>query len=295
MGTTIMTAINGNYADILEKCKILYVPSCLIIEMMTKFYSRISMLNVSSDMRDVAPPLLVLLKRLTHNLKVTADAYKHERIRFFIGDWKIDKLRARTLFSNLKARLDHISEFLSGAEKNLVFRSIREMAFQWAVLDGVMQEKCDENNCGANFRLCRYFRSESESNWQNVMAKILLDLDDCTEYPDDDTYLILLCYERIGRSFVRAIETLRERNAVDKRFSPSRIICVSNEELGITCPKCGRMTDSAGSGDTEVIARDEKAQSPTERREKTTARISLRGTVLRGRYPMPPSLAGVVW
>lgn len=285
-----MTAIRSSYADILEKCKILYVPSCLVVEMMTRLYSQVSTINISAGVQNVVPDLLILLRRLTHGLKVTADAYENERIRFFIGDWKSDKLRARKLFFNLMSRLGYMSELLGAVDKNLLYKSIEEMTAQWSALDRIMQDKCDVNNCNSGCYLCRYFRSDSEDNWQNVMAKIILDLDANAEYPDADTYLILLCYERIGKSFTKAIETLQRRNTVARRFSPSRILCVSNEEFPMTCPKCGRMTETFRRGATDVIHREYAQSSGTDRRDKVSRHMAPTETT---RYPMPPSLAGM--
>lgn len=287
-----MTAIRSSYADILNDYKILYVPSCLVVEMMTRLYSQVSMVSLSGGVQNVVPDLLILLRRLTHSLKTTADAYESERIRFFIGDWKSDKLRARKLFFNLMSRLGYISELLGAVEKNLLFKSIEEMTVQWSALDRIMEDKCDLGKCRESCRLCRYFRSDSPENWQMVMAKIILDLDASAEYPDADTYLILLCYDRIGKTFARAIDTLQRRKTVARRFSPSRILCVSGEDVAVNCAKCGQTSNSLRRGRTDVIHRD----YDTVRLEKTPSRrVSVKPAApLRGRYPMPPSLAGMV-
>lgn len=289
-----MTAIRSNYADILNDCKILYMPSCLVVEMMTKLYSQVSVISMSGSVQNVVPDLLILLRRLTHGLKATADAYENERIRFFIGDWKDDKLRARKLFFNMMSRLGYLSELLGAVDKNLLYKSIEEMTAQWAALDRIMEEKCDKGKCQSSCHLCRYFRSDSPENWQMIMAKIILELDATAEYPDADTYLILLCYDRIGKAFTKAIDTLQRRSSVVRRFSSSRILCVSGEELPINCLKCGQMARSFRQGNTDVIHRD-YASATTVRIDKGLARrVSRPQPDLRGRYPMPPSLAGIV-
>lgn len=287
-----MAAARSSYAEILNDCKIMYMPSCLIVEMMTKLYSQVSKVNLSGVVQHIVPDLVILLRRLTQNLRATADAYQAERIRFFIGDWKSDKLRARRLFFNLMSRLGYLCDLFGSVDRKILFESIEEMTAEWTALDKIMEEKCGKGTCMADCCSCRYFRSDSVDNWQAVMGKTILELDATAEYPNAETYLILLCYERVGKAFVNAIETLQRRKAETKRFSPKRILCVSNDDVFVSCPKCGMMTETFRRGNTEAIRKDYEDASPA-RAKKKYGRIAPRKTELRGRYPMPPSLAGI--
>lgn len=287
-----MTALRNSYAEIITDCKILYVPSCLVVEMLTKLYSQVSRINLAGCAHSVVPDLLVLLRRLSHSLKATAEAYEEKRIRFFIGDWKDDKLRARKLFFNLMSRLGYLCELFGTAERNMLYGSIEEMCAEWTALDRIMEKACEPGEDAGRCLICRYFRSDSSENWRTVMARTILELDAAAEYPDEETYLILLCYERVGKAFVRAIETMRRRGTTAHSFSPERILCISNEELPINCPKCGRMTENLRQGVTEVIHKD-YAEARAVPGRKSRGAVA-RPVALRGRYPMPPSVAGIV-
>ncbi|MCD8352327.1 MAG: hypothetical protein LUC93_17120 [Planctomycetaceae bacterium] len=286
-----MTAMRSKYANILNENKILYMPSCLVVEMMTKLYSQVSMINLSNSIHNVMPDLLILLQRLTHNLRTTATAYREERIRFFIGDWKTDKLRARKLFFNLMSRLGYMCQLLGPVDKNLLYKAIEEMSSEWRALDVIMERKCEASRCLYDCASCRYFRSDSVDNWQAVMAKTILELDEEANYPDDETYLVLLCYERIRASVLNAIHTLLRRTSGIRQFEANRILYVSNEDLPITCPKCGRMTDILRRGTTEIFRKD-YANSMPEARQQHSEREDPAATP-QGRCPMPPSLAGI--
>ncbi len=286
-----MTAIRSKYVNILNENKILYMPSCLVVEMMTRLYSQVSLINLSTSMHNVMPDLLILLRRLTHNLRTTATAYREERIRFFIGDWKTDKLRARKLFFNLMSRLGYMCQLLGPVDRNLLYKAIEEMSNEWNSLDAIMEQKCEASRCLYNCAACRYFRPDSAENWQAVMAKTILELDEETEYPDDETYLVLLCYERIRSSVLNAIHTLLRRTSGIRQFEAKRILCVSNEDLPITCPKCGRTTEILRRGTTDIIRKDYANALPESRRGSGSIGEAASGQP--GRHPMPPSLAGI--
>lgn len=281
------------YAKILNDNKILYVPSCLIVEMMARLYTRVSAINISGNVHDVVPDLLILLRRLTFNLKTTADAYQEARIRFFIGDWKQDKLRARKLFFSLMSRLGYMSETLGTVEKKLLYASIEEMTRQWVDLDEIMEDKCRRRRCSVDCDTCRYFRDENPTDWRTAMAKTILDLD-ARENCQPGTYLILLCYGRIKDALVKGIEELRGRTGASEKFSPDRILCASQDEVPIACPTCATAADAQRPGLTGVVRKSRPRSTVAER-------ISLRrvasntSACLRQnrRYLMPPSLADI--
>lgn len=303
-----MAAIRSGYANILNENRVQYMPSCLIVEMMTKLYSQVSTINMSGNLHNVVPDLLILLRRLTFNLKTTADAYEEARIKFFIGDWKQDKLRARKLFFNLMSRLGYMSELLAGVEKRLLFRAIEEMTAEWANLDQIMEGKCRERRCTRECDTCRYFRSDNPNNWHGIMAKTILDLDARTDY-GAVTHLLLVCYERVRKSLLLAIEEVEKQTGATQKFSPDKILCISNEEIPISCPTCAGMSDSFRRGTTEIIRKNYTGPSantgvrprPSATRVNGEGRISLRkvsetraeGLRKNRRYLMPPSLADI--
>lgn len=291
--------LRNNYANILNQKRILYVPSCLIVEMMTRLYSQVSTVNLTGTMHHVVPDLLVLLRRLGANLRTTAKAYQEKRIRFFIGDWRDDKLRARKLFFNVMSRLGYISELLAPIERKIIYQAVEKLTEEWLRLDEIMESRAAERKtCTGSCDTCRYFRSEHPGNWRQIMANIILALDAENER-EDDTYLILLCYKRVKMHLVKAIEESERRNSVVEKFNPDRILVVSNEDLSITCPTCTLMTDSLRKGTSEVIHRnyrgsvsaDKSRISLKKSSEEKMAQLNKPQTTRR--YVMPPSLASI--
>lgn len=246
------TAVKSDYVDIIRNKKILYMPSCLVVEMMTKLYSQVSLINLSGNLHSVVPDLLILLRRLNRNLHATAEAYRDARIKFFIGDWREDKLRARRLFFNLMSRLGYLSELVGAVERRLIYKTIEDMGNEWALLDRIMESRCAETGTGKSCGTCRYFRCQDPKGWRQVMANVVLYLDAVTEYPDDDTYLLLLCYKRIRTQLLQEIGSAESKTGAARKFSPERILCVSDEDFPITCPNCSCLTDGS---DTRVQTR----------------------------------------
>lgn len=292
-----MAANVNSYTNILKDRKILYVPSCLVVEMMTKLYNQVSMINLSDKLHYVVPDLLILLRRMSLNLRATAEAYRQERIRFFIGDWKDDKQRARKLFYNLMSRLGYMSELLGAVEKGLLYKAIEEMTEEWTALDQIMESRCNEGYRGDKCAVQeRYFRSDSPNNWQQLMAKTVLSLSEDDSLDDPDTYLILLCYNRIRLSLLRVIDELQRKIGGSKRISPEKILCVSREDVCMSCPKCTFMTDCVGKGAggaTEVIR---KGYTPSQNRRISLRKVSENTRAAQQQYRrhiMPPSLVGI--
>lgn len=287
-----MTAVPYNtYARILQTNKILYMPSCLIVEMLTKLYSQVAVINLSEHAHHVVPDLMVLLGRMTDNITATSDAYSQGRIQYFIGDWKDDKVRARKLFFNIMSRLGYISELLGDRERKLLYSCIEDMTEVWAELDQIVSEKRGHGDSPDNCTTCQYFRSDHPTQWQKVMANIVLNLaDEADSLKNPDTYLLIVCYKRIKTVLTRTIKEVERKSNTKGRFSPEKILFVSNEEIPISCPKCTIMTDALRNGTSDVI-HQEYAQKSAARRPGAR---KLEAPVLTGRYPMPPTLAGMV-
>lgn len=287
-----MITLKNNYANILKNHKILCMPSCLVVEMMTKLYSQVSTINLSGNLPNVTPDLLILLRRLTFNLKTTTDAHRQSRIRFFIGDWADDKLRARKLFFNIMSRLGFISELLGAVEKGLLFRAIEEMTGEWSELDVIMEKTCGKEVGDGRLPQCGNYRSGNPSNWQHSMADAVLSLDFEKELEDPEMSLMLVCYNRIKQSLLQEAAAIEKKNGSNRRIDPDRVLCASDEDIAISCPKCTLMTESLRKGTTEVI---HKRYAPLKAR-----RISLRksseatsNALRQNRFVMPPSLAGI--
>lgn len=279
-----MTHLRNDYANILTEKRILYVPSCLIVEMLTKLYSQVATINLSGSLHNVTPDLLILLRRMRHNLRVTAEAYEQGRIRFFIGDWSDDKLRARKLFFNIMSSLGYISELLERVERNMLFTAIEGVTAEWTSLDRLMDTMAEERKCQAG-DVCGAFCHCGSDAWRQAMADSLAAIHDTTDYNSVDC-LILLCHNRAKRQLVFAVEdALREAGSAD-RFNRDRILSVSRESMPAVCQKC--------SGPEHA----EDASPPSARglsRTSVRRKGNATDTVVTGprRHVMPPSLASL--
>ena len=283
-----MTTSN-DYVTILNTKRILHMPSCLIVEMMTRLYSQVSRISLVDDPHFAVPDLTVMLHRLTQNLKTTSAALLMGRIKFFIGDWRDDKLRARKLFFNLMSRLGYIAQLLGHGERDRLYRAVEDISSAWAELDTIMEKKSAEKHGHCHIDTCIFFRSEHPAIWQQSMANSILLLHADADYSEPETYLILLCYKRIRTALLRTIDVIERKHCVAKKFSPERILCVSNEDFPISCPTCSLMTESLREGTNEVV---HKGCDRAGEKKKSRGR-GIRPVVLGGRYPMPPSLAGL--
>lgn len=281
-----MTAVSSNnYAKILQSNKVLFMPSCLIVEMLTKLYSQVAVINLSEHPHHVVPDLMVLLGRMTDNIAATSDAYRQGRIQCFIGDWRDDKIRARKLFFNIMSRLGYISELLGDHERKLLYACIEDMTDVWTELDAIITKKCGDDASSGDCAACRYFRSDHPTQWQKVMANIILDLsEDAGRLTAPDVYLLVVCYRRIKTILTRAVEDIERKTGAKRKFAPDKILCISNEDIPISCPKCTVMTDALRKGTSDVIHREYAHVG--EKMPDAPARA--------GRYPMPPTLAGLV-
>lgn len=245
---------NNNYRHILETRKILYMPSCIIVEMMTRLYSQVSRVDLTDNPHAAVPDLLIMLRRLNGNLNCTSEAYRESRIKFFIGDWQDDKKRARKLFFNLMARLGYICESLGEVERRLLRETIDRMGREWNELDRVMENKCKESECQRRCGTCRHFRDENPDTWRRIMADTLVSLDDAAECRDPSTILILLCYKRMKAKLLQEVSLMKSRFGKATGFLADRIHCISDDELPITCPSCALMTKEGRNSD--VIRRE---------------------------------------
>lgn len=261
----------------------MYLPSCVVVEMMARLFSQVSQINLSGNLHNLMPDLLVLLRRMSTNLHATADCYRADRIGFLVGSWKEDKLRARKLFFDLMSRLGYISELLGAVEKALLFRAIEEMSKEWAELDRLMEAKLRTRLTASSppSESARQLRPDSLDDWREMLVASAADLQARSE-EEPDLCLVLLCSEQARKALIDVVSSATPDNAI----IPDVIIAIHHQDAPVTCPRCALLAESL-----------QKTDEPEYRRSASTSRKyrdSRRGvTVIRGRQPMPPSLTGI--
>jgi hypothetical protein len=226
----------NEYANTLTKKRILYVPSCLIVEMLAQLHNSIAAVDPSGNPRAATPELLLLLRRMRQNLRVTADAYEEERIGFFIGDWRDDKQRARKLFFNTMSGLGHVSERLERAERNMLIAAIEGVTAEWSALDRLRCAETGGRRCQAG-DVCGSFCDCGAGVWRRAMADSLVAIHDTTDYGSVDC-LIILCHGRAKRRLVNAVQHAIRDSGSTETIDPDRIAAVSEARMPPTCRKC---------------------------------------------------------
>lgn len=232
------TPINSDYATVLKTKKFLFMPTCIIVEMLNNLYKRVATINLSGSQHAVVPDLLVIMRRLNGNLQCTVDAYRNSRIGLFIGDWEEDKLRARKLFFNLMTRLGYLNDLISGFEKRLIYSSIEAMGRNWFALDKLLLRKTTDKQASINNAITRHFRNADFENWRALMANMILYLHSISDYPDKDTYLILVCYEELRNQLLNEIGRIEIKNRIGCNFPRERVVSASPEETALNCGAC---------------------------------------------------------
>ncbi len=281
-----MSVLKSDLAAVLKNNHILFIPSCVIVSMLAEFYSRVSTIGPAALAKGAAKNLAILLRRLAANLQSAADAYGSSRARFFSGDWREDRLRARALYFNLVARLGYLGGFLEAAERDLMRRIVGDMHRSWAALEDAMKKDCGACGTGGSEKCsCRYFRSTHPACWRSIMARTVMAMHNETAGDRPDTILILLCYTRVKAHILRELSKLEcQKTVPGERFSPGRILCLSEDDRGITCPKCLMLTEELRHEDPMGETRN----SPLHRVRDAARAKRCAGTASRTR---PPSTA----
>lgn len=240
-----MARTQSSYANYVQNYRILYIPTCVIIEMMTRVYSQISQVNPTDSVSTPTKQLLSLIHRFLFDIRCTSKAYQDKRIKFFIGDWRDDKYRAEKIFTNLMSRLRYLASRLDSESRGQLLDSTRALNYEWDGLGRIlaMRSTGDDDEPGERVA-CRYFRSLNASCWQQIMANIVLTLDNRAEYEETDSYLLLLCYARVRNRILRKIAEIETKMGISDKFNPDKILCVSDEDIPISCPSCMKMTEN---------------------------------------------------
>ncbi len=132
---------DNTYASLLSGNRIRYVPSCLVLQMILKFSSRLSMMNAGGGLETLCPDLTAFVRQLTVNILHTANAYKNRGSMLFPGDWKSDCPRIRKVFHDILARVGDEGEFRISSTQINEFHEARLMAKfdQSAQLPGIFR------------------------------------------------------------------------------------------------------------------------------------------------------------
>lgn len=239
-----MSVLKSDFSGILKNNTILFMPSCILVEMVTEVYARVAALAPSRMAENAFPEILDLLGRLTGNFKSAAESIENANLRFFGGDWRDDCLRVRILYLNLTSRLWILSDALASAERDLFRQTIDAMHLEWVALVGALERREHENrHCRADAGHCRHFRSVHPAYWQQIMARTILSLDAQAAERGPGTFLMLLCFSRIRSQIVNEIARIKKQASSSTPFRVEDILCLSTEYMPITCPKCMMTTE----------------------------------------------------
>lgn len=254
-----MAYLGNDYATALSEKRILYVPSCVIVEMLAKLHEQMSAVNIAGSLHNVTPDLLILLRRMQRNVHVTAEAYDQGRIRYFIGDWNDDKRRARRLFFNIMSRLGYISELLEKVERSMLFAAIEGVTAEWAALDRLMDAKADERKCHAG-GICNARCHCGDASWRQAMAESIAGHQDTPgDAPADSLFLV--CYNKAKWQLLAAVKDVMRYNGVSERLTSDRVLSVSKETAPLVCQKCTEPCSASALRESRTTRRQPSART----------------------------------
>lgn len=243
-----MTAINSYYIALLKEKRIVYMPTCLVIERMARLYGFVAKVQSQVDLARQLKNILFLLRYFAHELRCTSEAYEESRIKFFVGDWKEDRLRSKKLFANLQARIAYFGDYTGSESKRELLEVSQRLGGEWERLNRILDGRCDLDAGGSGGGVgcgnTRYFRSTNSGCWQSIMARSVMSLGGLEECAGPGCYLMLLCYARIKAQIIREVEALQRKYNVTGKFPAEKILCVSDDDVSVSCPTCMTMVDS---------------------------------------------------
>ncbi len=243
------TVQSNQYVAVLDNNTVLYVPSCLLVQLLARSCSQMSMINMAGDIRTVVSDMNALQEQLAAAFLAMQRALTQSQAKFFPGDWKRDKQEARALLYKIITRIAYICEIVGAEDRKRILAVAKRMTETWANLVRVMDMRCREAG-GTTMLECRqnrYYRSEKPATGTTDMARLIKSLHTATEYPTPETRLLLVCYKRVRQALIGAIGELERKSSAPQRFNPEKILCVFDNDLPITCPNCTRMTGASSS------------------------------------------------
>lgn len=238
-----MTSHSSDYARLIMTRKIHYVPTCLILEILSSIYGYTVRIPINRrTLEGERSRVIEVLEIFYNDLVCTLDAYDNGRMRFFSGDWKTNRLKAQRVFALFLGRLNRLHYFFWGTYQIQLKEFIRRLEKTWTALYALLDERCAAlYNDGSNEKT-RYFHSSDIESWQKTMANIIADLHANTESADDE-YLLLICCAKVKTRLLNQIEQMREKRGEASTFNSDCILCVSHGEAGAACPLCLRFSD----------------------------------------------------
>ncbi len=233
-----MSAYSRQYVSILNSREILYLPTCLIVEMMAKLLFRLADREEESDADTAVSELADDLNAFHLALLSTRIAYDSGKMRFFIGDWKNDRDTVRNALIYLLDRLRDLSERAGPANRRVFEGLVGSTSGEGLSLIATLDNQIEEGRTGSSVRSCHYFRSMHAPGWRRVMARTAVVLDHGAHYRDDRTSLLLLCYRCIKQQLVTEIKGMGRKLTHERQFNPDRLLVVSEGDTPASCPDC---------------------------------------------------------
>ena len=234
-----MYGVVSNLAMLLDNERVLYLPTCVVLEGMTTTYGQLSRLPVSGRLSDEALAYAASnLERYLKGLKSATRAYSADRVKMFPGDWRTDRIKAGDIFGRMMEKAQKVYHRSFNPYRQEIGETIWELRKEWEAFFTLLDQKIGYSSDTRTDTSCRYFRSNEITTWQQTMANIILHLHESAEYEDSDVYLMLLCNNRVKSHLVRQIEIIQQKAGIGERFDEDRLACISEMECRKTCPSC---------------------------------------------------------
>lgn len=253
-----MSKIVSNYATLISDKKIIFLPTCIVIEIMATMHGHVMRMPVTGRLTEAHLGIMaLLLARFTNDLQSTAGAYEAGKVRMFMGDWKLDRLKADRIFFNMMERLEEICNRYFDRYRPRLRAMIRDLKREWTRLYRLLDMKSGAGDRCDRDSAVRYFHCNDPKSWRKTMASIVLSMAEtfCDELSADaNAYLLLLCYTRLKASLIAQIEELQQRSGRRVNFDESKILCVSEQDIRISCPICVSFTEDIAKSKKEANA-----------------------------------------
>ncbi len=240
-----MLEIASNYSTLISKKKILNIPTCILLESMATAHGHLAqVLNGQKVTEDMLEFTSHILQRALGDIKSTRKALSSGEVNTFPGDWRGDRYKAAGIFSHLimKGNAIHKNSFAPYRQEleEVLWRLKDVWEKLFMMLDGKYGHCITRDQPGQS----QYLHGQDGNNWLTNMAKTITSLNNAATYGTEETYLILLCFERIKTQVVEKVRELENKNFIRSRLDQNRIICVSDHKISLACPKCMKFTEN---------------------------------------------------